>query len=264
MRDQEFHDPAHLSNRRVMSPVAAIGGTLLMLTLAAPVNAASTAFVGDLIFVDDSGGGVFQGAMIGDTFAAEFNYGDSASQADNVFIEPDETSWDFIGDPFGAWIGNTDPVVNGFEVNIAVQDNSPLSVEDVAFIDELFGIVVPAGTQVDTWTAAAVSLGAFEDDPDPNDGDDTEILFNGVLWEVVYVDLDGDLYDNLAYRAMPPGLNDVDLVGFFIEEADLDGNTLFEAVGTVDFAMIPVPAAVWLFASALGLGGLFSRRRSQG
>ena len=264
MRNQEIRGPAgqkHPAQHRVTSLLAGILALVLLSLGAAPATAATTAFVGDAFFVQNFGSPTFPDADVGETFGAVFNYGDSGADATQPpFVEPNEISWDFFGDPYGSWLGNIAPQTSGFLVNIAIQNDFPLTQDEVDFLDEFFGVTVPVGTQVDVWTAAALSETANEIPV----GEDEEILVNGVGWELVYFSLDNTLYDDLSYRPNPPGLDEVDIVAFFITEADSEGNTLFFAIGTVDSTVIPVPAAVWLFASALGLGGLFSRRRNRG
>lgn len=227
--------------------------------LGMPVNAANTSFAGPLsIIFEDDGTGRYAGAMEGDPFFGQFSYGDFASQAFEITIEPNETGWEFLGFPVSLSNGVTS--ITGGESFVNIQDNFALDAEEAALATLLLGMPISAGTLGDSWSVSGLEAGAFEADPDPFDGDDEELVFNGILFDVVYFSLDTSLINGLAYDPIPPGLNEADFAFFTIVEGDSDGNVIFQALGIVETTVIPVPAAAWLFGSALGLLGLLRRR----
>ena len=235
-----------------------------MMLTAGVASAASTGFSGVLIDVTEDGGSpitpVFTGAAVDDRFFGTFVYGDTAGQADNITDEPNERDWEFIGAPWAASLSNGSASVSGNEVYVNIQDNKALDDEEAAFVSDLLGFTVAPGTLADGWSVGALSTGAYEQDTDPTDGDDTEDLFNGSLFELAYLSLDTDTIAGLGYRSNPPSLNEADIAVFSIQEADAAGNVIFDAIGIVDTAAIPVPAAIWLFGSALGLLGWMRRK----
>lgn len=234
---------------------------ILCAMLAMPANAASTAFFGPLLTVfEDDGTGAFAGSTTGTPFAGEITYGDSAAEAFEITIEPNEAGFEFLG--FFASLSDGTTVITGSETFITIQDNFRLDEDEAELASLLLGETVAPGTLADSWAASAIQAGAFETDPNPNDGDDEELLFNGVLFDVIYFSLDTDLIDSTAYDPIPPGLDEVDLAIYQILEGDSEGNVIFAAVGQVESTVIPVPAAAWLFGSAIGLLG-FLRRVSQ-
>lgn len=231
----------------------------ILCALGTPVHAASTAFAGPLsIIFEDDGTGRYAGSMEGDPFFGQFSYGDFASQAFEITVEPNEVGWEFLG--FPVFLSNGADPITGGESFVNIQDNFALDEEEAALATLLLGMPVSAGTLADSWAVSGLEAGAFEADPTPMDGDDEELVFNGILFDVVYFSLDTSLINSLAYDPTPPGLNEADFAFFTIVEGDSEGNVIFQALGIVETTVIPVPAAAWLFGSALGLLGLLRRR----
>jgi len=233
--------------------------------VAAPAGAASTAFSGELVLVlEDTGGGLYTGASDGDRFGGSLTFGDTEDEAFETTLEPTEAGWEFLGQQVLLTDG-TNPVT-GSESFVTIQDNFVLDAEGAAFVTLLLGVSVAPGTQADTWNVSGLSSGAFEEDTDPFDGDDTEELFNGFLWEVSYFSLDTNTIVGLDYQPFPPPLpppgDTTSIAIYSITQADVEGNVLFAAIGVLDSTVIPIPAAAWLFGSALGLLGLARRRFS--
>lgn len=236
-----------------------------LLLAAGVASAASTSFSGTLIDVSEPGGSattpVFTGAAVDDRFFGNFVYGNIAGLADSITMEPNEVDWEFIGAPWSAFLNNGSVGVSGSEVYVNIQDDKALDAEEAAFVSDLLGFNVAEGTLADVWSVGALSTGAFEQDLDLTDNDDTEELFNGSLFELAYLSLDTDTIANLSYNPNPPALSEVDIAIFSIQEADAAGDVIFDAIGIVDTTVIPVPAAIWLFGSALGLLG-WTRRKA--
>ncbi len=229
--------------------------------VSAPVGAASTAFLGPLeIVFEDTGTGLFAGADAPDPFFGQFTFGDTAAEAFETTLEPTEAGWEFLGQSVS--LSNGVNSVSGSESFVTIQDNFALDAEEAALATLLLGTPVAAGTLADSYAVSGLEAGAFEADPDPFDGDDEELVFNGILFDVVYFSLDTSLINGLAYDPTPPGLNEADFAFFTIVEGDSEGNVIFQALGIVETTVIPVPAAAWLFGSALGLLGLLRRRLS--
>jgi len=250
------------------SPVTnrTIGAALLVAACAfvsAPAGAASTAFSGNLVLVlEDTGTGLFAGANDGDRFGGSFTFGDTADEAFETTLEPNEAGWEFLSQQVLLTDFTND--VTGSESFVTIQDNFALDEDEAIFTSLLLGVPVTEGTLADTWNVSGLSSGAFEQDPDPFDGDDTEELFNGFLWEVSYFSLDTNTIVGLDYQPFPPPLptpgDTTSIAIYSIIQADAEGNVLFEAIGVLDSTVVPVPAAAWLFGSALGLLGLLRRR----
>ncbi len=194
-------------------------------------RAAAVSFTGHIVEVAQDSGGVFTGTTINTEFSASFNYPDLGGAS--TINEPDEADYEVIGDHS---LNQGLTVVTGSEINVNIQDNQPLDQEEVDFINALLNPVPPitVGTPVDTWTIGGLQLGAFEFDPTPGDGDDTELLFNGVGFEFSLLSLDDTLFNDLSYRPVPPAFDQVDLRVFVVREADDAGNLIFEAIGIID------------------------------
>ena len=194
-------------------------------------RAASVSFTGRIVEVAQDSGGVFTGTTINTEFSASFTYPDLGGAS--TINEPDEADYEVVGNHS---LNQGPTVVTGNEINVNIQDNQPLDQEGADFINTLLNPVPPitVGTPVDTWTIGGLQLGAFENDPIPGDGDDTELLFNGVGFEFSLLSLDDTLFDDLSYRPVPPAFDQVDLRVFVVREADNAGNLIFEAIGIID------------------------------
>lgn len=246
----------------IMSSTLARTGILLaILAVTAPTHAAVVSFSGSVVQVDtDSGTGQLAGTTLGTMFTAMFSYPDSAGPS--TIVEPNEADYELSGSASLTRTGGS--IISGTEINVIIQDDFPLESDAADLINLLIGPVPPAvgGEPVDTWSISALQTGAFEQDPNPADGDDTELLFNGVLFEFVLLSLDDSLYDSLAYRPLPPGFGDVPVRAFLLTEADSDGSVLFEGIGLLDTAtVVPAPAGLWLLLPAVAAIAGHTRRR---
>ncbi len=194
-------------------------------------SAAAVSFTGRIVEVAQDSGGVFTGTTINTEFSASFTYPDVGGAS--TINEPDEADYEVVGNHS---LNQDLTIVTGSEINVNIQDNQPLDQEGADFINTLLNPLPPitAGTPVDTWTIGGLQLGAFENDPTPGDGDDTELLFSGVGFEFSLLSLDDTLFNDLSYRPEPPAFDQVDLRVFVVREADDDGNLIFEAIGIID------------------------------
>ena len=194
-------------------------------------RAAAVSFTGHIVEVVQDSGGVFTGTTINTEFSASFTYPDVGGPS--TINEPDEADYEVVGNHS---LNQGPTVVTGSEINVNIQDNQPLDQEEADFINTLLNPNPPitVGTPVDTWTIGGLQLGAYENDPTPDDGDDTELLFSGVGFEFSLLSLDDTLFDDLSYRPVPPAFDEVDLRVFVVREADDAGNLIFEAIGIID------------------------------
>lgn len=197
------------------------------------VHAASVSFEARLVEIIVDVGGVYSGTTVDTVFTGDFNYPNTAGPS--TINEPDEANYELTG-AHTLQAGVTD----GNAIDINIQNNQPLGEESAALLNDLFTIVPPAmgDDPVDTWTASALEFGAFEADPTPGNGDDTELLYNGVGYEFTLLSLDDTLYDNLDYRPIPPALSQVDAGVFVLREGDSNGNVLFEAIGIIELMAV--------------------------
>ncbi len=227
------------------------GLLLAGLCLAGTSHAAVVTFAGSIVQVEtDSGTGQLAGTVVGTGFAASFTYPDSAGPS--TIDEPDEANYELTGT--ASLARNGGPVINGTEINVNIQNNQPLESDAADLINVLIGPDPPATADqpIDNWSLSALQSGAFEMDPDPTDGDDTEELFNGVLFEFSMLSLDAALFNNKDYRPLPPGFNDVPVRAFILTEADSEGTILFQGIGLLsEVTVVPAPAAIWLLLTGV-------------
>ncbi len=238
------------ASKRIIGPALLIAACAFV---SAPAGAANTAFLGPLeIVFEDTGTGLFAGAQAGDPFFGQFTFGDTAAEAFETTLEPTEAGWEFLSQSVS--LSNGVNAVSGSESFVTIQDNFALDEDEAGLVSLLLGTIVAEGTLADSYAVSGLEAGAFEA------GDDEELVFNGILFEVIYLSLDTSLINGLAYDPTPPGLDEVDAAIYTIIEGDSEGNVVFQALGLVETTVIPIPAAAWLFGSALGLLGLLRRR----
>ncbi|MEN8803363.1 MAG: hypothetical protein ABF297_15445 [Thiogranum sp.] len=191
-------------------------------------NAAVINFSGPLDFVDaDNGTGVYSGVAIGTEFSGNIDdVTASGSISDGVTL----TS-------FGCCIAAG---------GLSVLNDTVLTAEDAAFLNSIIG-------------SPKYSAGDLVDGVDI-EGDDTTLAGGRIEVGLSYI-LDPNAFANTDTSNYPFNPGDVELALFFILEEDADGLDIYSAGGQIN--PVPVPAAVYLFASGLlGLIGVSRRRKA--
>ena len=201
--------------------------------------------------VVDDGTGVYTGTSVGSSFSGAFTYDPSeanilgldTSDGDST-IEPSDTWVEYL---LGSGSGTiTDGITQLSAANAthSITNNHP---NDEPILSEtlsaLLGKEVPLGTLHDGWSLHS--------------------HVGNVGFSVAYTSLLTDMLGDLSFRPTPPWSppgsppdSNNQIVEFYINEGD---EGVFFAYGTI--TTVPLPAAVWLFGSALGLLGWM--RRSQ-
>ena len=177
----------------------------------------------------DTGGGTFSGAGVGATVTGEFRYGTSAAEATSISVEIYDTEYLFTGGDYGASLVSGASSFGSDNAWLFVENNSPISAEDAAFISQAFGVGISPGAAIDVW-------GLLSESPNNVWDDQNDCLVNGLEFEIVLADADGTIYDDMSFRAQPPAPGDIELAAFFIEEASgASGcnNTTYAAYGTI-------------------------------
>lgn len=210
-------------------------------------HAAIINFSGALEFVEtNDGSGVFSSTSIGTTFFGNFTYGDSESDA--FFAGGGD--FRFLSPPF---VGNiSDGISNvqsfaGEEIEIGIGNDVPLG-EDFLLVNNLLGTSFDATAQFDIWD--------IEGQDDVAGGGRIEFAI-GFLF-------DTSIYNAVEFRVAPPDAADIELSFFAVREFDeFDNETYFGYGKLHSVSAIPIPAAVWLFGTALlGLVGFSKRRKA--
>lgn len=246
----------HETTRRTVTGSCLVASLLALSLLAAPAQSATVYFTGYLVNVlVDSGTSVFSGS--GGVFSGSITYGNSAADGIQTFSDIDEADWLFSGGSYGGVITDGVTSTPAVSAEVGIINDWVLGADEALTFSLALGSPVAPGTIVDTWSAFALTSGAFYDDQD--------FLHNGILFGIGLGALGSSLYSSLDYQNLPPDLNAVDGGLLFIEDADAAGNTRFLGLGrlTATAAVVPAPAAAWLFGSGLlGLVGIARRRRS--
>jgi len=235
--------------KRIASLAALVG----LGVVAAPAAALQVDWAGTIVAVleDDGTSTPFTGNGVGDGFSGSFVVGDTCAAGCDVFVEPDETSYEFmLGTMFGATLTDGVGTVSSTNSSIAIQNDHALSADEAALVSALLGMTVVAGTQVDVYT-----IGSATDDAifDMNDE-----LFDGGVLDVVLGSFDTSLFSDSSYQPVPPDLSQVDFAFFFVSDAAA-GVLTYEVIGTVDSIAVPEPGASALLAP-LALGAIARRR----
>jgi hypothetical protein len=212
--------------------------TILLTILATPAAAdpVSRTFVGGIAYLEDTGGGVFSGAVVGGLLTLDYTYDTSPSNAEVLCSDTgDFCQWTFAGMPYEGNISDGVTSMHGSKAIIEVLNNDPIQEGDseVSLFNALLGAdIVSENDLTDRWTVATLSDGAFFDE--------ANVLHDGIEFSVVNISLDTSLYADATFQPVPPRVGDVILSFFVIEEADAAGNTLFFAVGLLQ----PIPIKV--------------------
>jgi hypothetical protein len=133
-------------------------------------------------------------------------------------------------------------IAGGIEVS---NGDTPLIQEDVDFINMIAGQTI-------------VSLGDIIDSIDI-EGDATTAGGGRIEVGVSYI-LAGDAFDDESPSNYPFDESKIKLAVWFILEEAPGGADIYDAIGRIQ--VVPLPASVWLFGSAIGLLG-FARRRAK-
>jgi len=238
-------------------------GLLLMMgsVNATTVTASQFSYTATIDIVNaDTGTGIFTGAGVGATFDGTFNYGLTDTDIDITETFGNEASHGFFLYP--SFISNGGTQVDSNSTWMDILDNLAITADDASLINSLVGSSLSAGDQVDGW-------GGFADTPDSEFDDITDEQTEGVAWGFTLASFSTLLYDNLDFRPVPPVPGDIDAAIFSLDEIR-NGVTVYSVSGTisarnydigdVELTPVPVPAAVWLFGSAIGLLGWIRRR----
>lgn len=198
---------------------------------------------------EDSGTTSFTGTMANDAFAGSFVYD---TQPGSVINDPPDQicdttlcEWEYTGAPYGG-------VANGRSVpvtNVLIENDQDLE-ENPGDLDLINTIIEPdiqTGTPFDVWELSS------QQDSAPDD--QIEIV-------LTWITTDTSTFTDATIFSSSPPFDATPAAGrgiaFFILEITPTGT--YEAYGIVDSAVVPVPAAAWLFGSALGLLGWVRRR----
>ena len=75
---------------------------------------------------------------------------------------------------------------------------------------------------------------------------------------------DTSIYNAVEFQVAPPGIADVELAAFSVTEFDEFDNEIYFGYGKLNsVSAIPIPAAIWLFGTALaGLIGFHKHRKA--
>lgn len=183
--------------------------------LAAVIN-----FSGALVFEDDSGGAIFSGSGIGTQFTGSIDdatFGGSISNGSTSVL-------------FGCCIAAG---------GLSVSNDEVLNADEAALINSLLGMdVFSDGSMIDIIDIEG----------------DTVTSGEGRIEVGLSYLFDSSTFADESLGNYPFDPNDVLLTVYFIFEEDVEGATLYDAIGVV--TAVPVPAAAWFFISALvGLAG---------
>lgn len=233
-----------------LKTVFATGGLMFLISIVAPTpaSAATINFTGTLEFIlIDNGSSIYSGLSVGETFSGSFTYGNNVSDASEVDISgPTLTNYIFTGPPFDGFITNGSITTTAENARIGIEDNDTID-DDAAIINSLYG----AGS-----TTASAIADRWSVDTDINDNQGFGIaLFS----------LDTSLYSSTDFQVFPPTLANSDFAYFALGEDNSLGDNIYGAVGRLSsISVVPIPAAAWLFGTALiGFVGM-SRRRKVG
>jgi len=195
---------------------------------------------------EDTGTTSFSGTMVGDPFSGGFLYYDEPSINETCDADTCEWFWD-TGEAGGVVAPGPGPVPGVF---LAVEDNQDLTGNpgDLFILNAILDPDIDTTTPFDLWEMSSeYSSGASD----------------ALFFAIDFITLDTTIYTGTSFRAMPPTIAAADAAAFLIQQTTSTGS--FFAVGlldSVDVQVIPVPAAAWLFGSALGMLDWARRRGS--
>lgn len=146
-----------------------------------------------------------------------------------------------------------------------IENDILLDAGGASFLSALHGEPFIEGSLFDNWNINAWPADAMVD-PDGvvGDGDSDFYTGGGSFFSIDVVSTDSDLYSGVGFQAFPPELGGSNFGRFRVVQRDTDGALLFDATGALDsLTVVPLPAAAWLFMSALlGLAVAMKRREA--
>ena len=215
-----------------------------MLIVASNVNAATISFTGTLGNIEmDSGTSIYSGLSIGDSLNGGFVIGDSSSDASSIdIIAPDARGYNFTGAPYGGAITDGSIVTVAADSSVGIGDNDGMG-DDTFFLNNLYDPDISYDTLSDTWDVSSS---------------------NGTQsFGIILYSLDTGAFSGLDYKILPYSLEQADYAIFYIEDTDSTGTTYLATGYLTSVAVVPIPAAAWLFGFGLiGLIGVARRRKS--
>lgn len=248
----------------VVGRTVARGASTMLLVGAAlaatPALAAELTFTGRLVVIEQAAGGVFAGADGTGTFSGRFRMGDSDAGA-IVSADPEQALTDYLfpDAPFGGQLSDGTDSVEGIGAEVGIENDVVFDADEAELVNAVFGeVILSGGEALDLWGVEFLTAGATIGD-DPGTGDD--MLTGGLSVEFLMLSVDSTLYEDTAYRALPPTPGAGRYYAFVVREGDAEGNLVFEAFGLVeDFEVIPasarIPFPLWVpGALAILLGG---------
>ena len=199
----------------------------------APALATVIPFSGPLRIIELNDGGIYSGASVGTVFNGEI---DDANYSG--FISDGTTTT-----PFSCPTFPPDCLAAG---PLEIQDNVVLDMDQANFLNDIAGETI-------------FSMGNIVDVVDI-EGDERTTLPLGRIEAGVSLVVDGSIFpsDDPANYNFPLVRDNLLLGLYFINEDDSEGREIYTATGRID--VIPLPASVWLFGSALGLLGWIRRK----
>jgi len=217
----------------------------------------SASYSGTIDYITVTGGGDtysigLNDISIGSNYTITMTFDDNSDAANSTFSrDPTTIDYDFLNNPYGSNFN-----VNG---NLISSNYSGVTV-----MNEL--TATPSSGIPQQW----LDLGFPEALSNPADAfwlagysDGYQYEWDGLQYAIDFIDLSGTLLSDTTLPTSAPLLSDFDFVFFTLQQWN-QGVLEYEASGVLanNFSPVPVPAAVWLFASGILVLFGVARRRS--
>jgi hypothetical protein len=221
---------------------------LMLLLTSGAASAAIINFSGQLDVIDDNGGARYSGSTPTQVFSGSFSYGLESEATTDINFPGD---YNFTSPPYGGLITNGVTTTSGSTtepVQVTVDDNVVLDLDTANLLNTLLGTSLSNGSIVDIADIDTTFVSAT----------DVRTTFG-----LSFISLDPGAWDGVDFANFPVESGNFDHSIFFISEVDALDNPLFDGLGVLDtVAVVPIPAAVWLFGSGLlGLIGIARRKK---